>query len=56
MPTSIQAEPPFPEASFEDGERGREEGGMDESTKAQCREMFEKVTEYLNGELAGGCV
>lgn len=31
----------------------REEGGMDESSKALCREMFEKVTEYLNGELAG---
>ena len=29
------------------------EPAMDEENRKRCREMFEKVTEYLNGELAG---
>ena len=26
---------------------------MDEDSKEMCREMFAKISEYLNGELAG---
>jgi hypothetical protein len=29
--------------------------GMEESHKELARDMFEKITEYLNGELAGSC-
>ena len=35
------------------GEEKREEAGMEESHKELARDMFEKITEYLNGELAG---
>ena len=35
------------------GEEEREEAGMEESHKELARDMFEKITEYLNGELAG---
>lgn len=30
-----------------------EEGCLEVPSREVCREMFEKVTEYLNGELAG---
>ena len=30
-----------------------EEGCLEAPSREVCREMFEKVTEYLNGELAG---
>ena len=30
-----------------------EKGGVASERNAQCYEMFEKVAEYLNGELAG---
>ena len=36
---------------------GEEEGeaGMEESHRELARDMFEKITDYLNGELAGSC-
>ena len=37
-------------------EEGGEEAGMEDSHKELARDMFEKITEYLNGELAGVCV
>ena len=33
-----------------------EEAGMEDSHKELARDMFKKITEYLNGELAGVCV
>ena len=33
-----------------------EEAGMEDSHKELARDVFEKITEYLNGELAGVCV
>ena len=38
----------------EEGEGG--EMGMEDSHKELARDMFEKITEYLNGELAGVCI
>ena len=35
------------------GEEEGEEAGMEDSHKELARDMFEKITEYLNGELAG---
>ena len=35
------------------GEGEEEEAGMEESHKELARDMFEKITDYLNGELAG---
>lgn len=32
---------------------GEGEAGMEESHKELARDMFEKITDYLNGELAG---
>ena len=37
-------------------EEGGEGAGMEDSHKELARDMFEKITEYLNGELAGVCV
>ncbi len=44
------------EASEGDARGLEEEGGeagMEDSHKELARDMFEKITEYLNGELAG---
>ena len=35
------------------GEEILEEEGMEASHKELARDMFEKITDYLNGELAG---
>ena len=35
------------------GKEGAGEEGVRNKHKEMCREMFQKVTEYLNGELAG---
>ena len=32
---------------------GEGEAGMEESHRELARDMFEKITDYLNGELAG---
>ena len=35
------------------GGGGSEGGGRDSGHNALCHEMFQKISEYLNGELAG---
>ena len=41
-----------------EGEAGKSSGSEAAASdrNSQCYEMFEKVAEYLNGELAGACV
>ena len=44
------------EGVVEEEEGEGEEAGMEDSHKELARDMFEKITEYLNGELAGVCI
>ena len=39
-----------------EGEEAEEPEGMAENHKEMARDMFEKITDYLNGELSGGSV